>query len=67
MSDDRNPLIMPIEIRPDYFVRIAGIPHDLTVAEAEKIARVVIAMAIGGHLDHVAAGPILPNHGSEAA
>jgi hypothetical protein len=37
--------ILPIQIRPDLIVQIAGIPHDLTREEAEKIARVVMAMA----------------------
>jgi len=41
--DDK--IIMPIQIRPDYFVRIANIPHDLTEAEASKIAAVVMALA----------------------
>jgi len=33
----------PIEIRPGVKVWIAPLPHDLTRAEAEKIARVVLA------------------------
>lgn len=37
--------ITPVQIRPDLTVRIAGIPHDLTLAEAEKISRVVLALA----------------------
>jgi len=37
--------ILPIQIRPDLVVRIAGIPHDLTEAEAAKITAVIIAMA----------------------
>jgi CRISPR/Cas system-associated protein Csm6 len=40
-----DPIIIPIEIRPGYFVQIMGIPHDLTAEEAEKIAAVVLAMA----------------------
>lgn len=36
--------ILPIQIREDVTVQIAGIPHDLTREEAEKIARVVLAM-----------------------
>lgn len=35
----------PIQIRPDLVVRLYPIPHDLTHAEASKIARVVLAMA----------------------
>jgi hypothetical protein len=38
--------ILPIQIREDLNVQIAGIPHDLTKAEADKIARVVMAMAM---------------------
>ena len=40
-----DPVIMPIEIRPDYCVQIMGIPHDLTAEEARKIASVILAMA----------------------
>lgn len=47
MSEDYGPAsdrIMPIQIRPDVIVRILDIPHDLTMAEAQKIAAVVKAM-----------------------
>lgn len=37
--------IVPIPIRADTTVRIHGIPHDLTKAEADRIARVIIALA----------------------
>lgn len=37
--------ITPIEIRPGVFVRIVNIPHDLTKAEAEKIAAIILAYA----------------------
>ncbi len=37
--------ILPIAIRPDLCVQIYGIPHDLTVAEATRLANVVLAMA----------------------
>jgi hypothetical protein len=37
--------ILPIQIREDVTVQIAGIPHDLTREEAAKIARVVLALA----------------------
>ena len=37
--------VFPIPIRADLVVRIHGLPFDLTVAEAEKIASVVKAMA----------------------
>jgi hypothetical protein len=37
--------IIPIQIRPDLVVRVQGIPHDLTKAEAEKISRVVLALS----------------------
>lgn len=42
---DSEPIIIPIEIRPGYFVRIMGITHDLSKEEASKIVRVVEAMA----------------------
>ncbi|MFL5254206.1 MAG: hypothetical protein ACJ8AI_15165 [Rhodopila sp.] len=35
--------ILPIQLRDDVTVFIQGIPHDLTQAEAEKIARVIEA------------------------
>lgn len=44
-GDSMDPLIMPIEIRPDYFVQIMGVPHDLSPEEARKIAAVILAMA----------------------
>jgi hypothetical protein len=37
--------VFPIQIREDLVVRIYPIPHDLTEAEAEKIARIVRALA----------------------
>ena len=37
--------ILPIQIRPNLVVHIAGIPFNLTEAEAAKIAAVIIAMA----------------------
>jgi len=42
--------IVPIPIRADVTVRISGIPHDLTKAEAERIARVIIALAEPGDI-----------------
>jgi hypothetical protein len=39
--------IVPVQIRPDLTVRIQGLPHDLTQAEADKIARVVLALCGG--------------------
>lgn len=38
------PQIMPIQIRPNLIIRIQGIPHDLTAAEAGKIVRVIEAL-----------------------
>ena len=38
--------VFPVPIRPDVVVRIHGLPFDLTVAEADKIANVVRAMAM---------------------
>ena len=37
--------ILPVPIRPNLTVHIQGLPYDLTVAEAKKIAAVVQAMA----------------------
>jgi hypothetical protein len=39
--------VYPIPIRADLVVRIHGLPFDLTKSEAEKIANVVRAMAMG--------------------
>ena len=38
--------VLPISIRPDLVVKIAGLPHDLTRAEAQRIANIVLAHAI---------------------
>lgn len=38
-------IVLPIPLRPDVIVQI-HIPHDLTKAEAEKISRIVLAMAV---------------------
>lgn len=40
-----NSNILPIQIRDDLIVMIAGIPHDLTEKEAKRIAAVVMAHA----------------------
>ena len=40
-------LILPIPVRADLTVYIQGLPHDLTQAEASKIANVIRAMAVG--------------------
>ena len=39
--------ILPIPIRPDLTIKIQGLPFDLTVSEANKIANVIKAMASG--------------------
>lgn len=39
--------VFPIQIRENLVVRIHGLPFDLTKAEAERIANVVKAMAMG--------------------
>lgn len=39
-------LDLPIPIRTDVVVRVSGLPHDLKSAEAQKIANVIVAMAI---------------------
>jgi hypothetical protein len=40
--------ILPIPIRPNLTVHIQGIPSDLTPAEADKIAAVIMAFASNG-------------------
>ena len=42
---DWLPNIVPIKIREDRVVQIYGIPHDLTPAEAERLAVVILAFA----------------------
>jgi len=37
---------LPIQIRADLSVLIVDLPADLTIAEAEKIGRVIRAMAV---------------------
>jgi hypothetical protein len=37
---------LPISIRADLVVKIAGLPHDLTASEAQRIANIVIAHAM---------------------
>lgn len=41
-SDTPEPLIVPVALRPDFTARV-HIPTDLLQAEAEKIARVILA------------------------
>ncbi len=38
--------VLPISIRSDLIVKIAGLPHDLTQSEARKIANIVMAHAM---------------------
>ena len=45
MSFQTDGLVFPIPLRPDVTIKIAGIPSDLTQAEARKIANVVAALA----------------------
>jgi hypothetical protein len=42
---DMEDTIFPIPIRSDVTVRIQGLPFDLTRAEADKIAAVIMAYA----------------------
>lgn len=42
MFDDQ---IIPIPIRDNLVVRVAGIPWDLTPKEAERISRIILALA----------------------
>jgi hypothetical protein len=39
--------IVPVEIRPGIFIRIQGIPHDFSEAEATKVSNVVMAICSG--------------------
>jgi hypothetical protein len=38
--------ILPIAVRPDLVVQVAGLPHDLTKAEAQRIANIILAHAL---------------------
>ena len=38
-------IVFPIPIRPSVTVRVVGIPSDLTFAEAQKISKVILALA----------------------
>jgi len=46
-ASDNPSDVVPIALRPDCTVHLAGLPLDLTSAEAKKIARVVTAFAQG--------------------
>ncbi len=38
--------VIPVPLRHDVTVHIANLPHDLTAAEANKLARLVLAYAV---------------------
>lgn len=40
--------ILPVPLRPDLTIQIAGLPFDLTSAEAKKIANIILAHAADG-------------------
>lgn len=40
--------ILPVPLRPDLTIQIAGLPFDLTPAEAKKIANIILAHAAEG-------------------
>jgi hypothetical protein len=40
--------ILPVPLRPDLTIQIAGLPFDLTPAEAKKIANIILAHASEG-------------------
>ncbi|PHS26285.1 MAG: hypothetical protein COA84_06445 [Robiginitomaculum sp.] len=44
-APDHNEIIFPIPIREDLTVRISGLPSDLTEQEAQKISKVIQALA----------------------
>jgi hypothetical protein len=43
-----GPNILPIPLRPELTIQIAGLPFDLTPAEAKKIANIILAHASEG-------------------
>lgn len=45
MTDFPGVRVFPIQIREDLVVRFQPVPFDLTKAEAEKICRIVMALA----------------------
>jgi hypothetical protein len=38
--------VLPIALRPDLTIQIAGLPFDLTIAEAKKLANIILAHAL---------------------
>jgi len=38
--------ILPVALRSDLIVQIAGLPHDLTRGEAQKLANIILAHAL---------------------
>ena len=38
--------VLPITVRPDLVVQVAGLPHDLTKSEAQRIANIILAHAV---------------------
>tara|TARA_R110002167_G_scaffold28513_1_gene95772 strand:+ start:1064 stop:1630 length:567 start_codon:yes stop_codon:yes gene_type:complete len=38
--------ILPVALRPDLTIQIAGLPFDLTKAEAQKLANIILAHAV---------------------
>ena len=38
--------VLPIALRQDLVVQIAGLPHDLTKSEAQRIANIILAHAV---------------------
>lgn len=43
--DDFTGGVFPIQVREDLVIRLHPVPHDLSKAEAEKICRVIMALA----------------------
>ena len=46
ISFQTDGLVFPIPLRPDVTIKIAGIPPDLSQAEARKISNVIAALAV---------------------
>lgn len=38
--------VLPVAIRPDLVVQIAGLPHDLSQSEAQRLANIIMAHAL---------------------
>jgi len=53
MRDEDDASILPIRIRENLVVQVADLPDDLTLKEANKISRVIQALAEGNLMEQV--------------